>query len=150
MNRVLSDQNIKTFSAALSDTQAVTAELRERKSIIADAQKALQDVDVAILQVNELAKSGQVLLDGDGKRTMKNVADAAEEAKATAADARAMIAKLQGPTADFATNGLPQVTAAVIELQTAAQSLNRLVNEIQSSPTGALGKAKAEELKVKP
>ena len=37
VNRVLSDQNIKTFSAALSDTQAVTAELRERKSIVADA-----------------------------------------------------------------------------------------------------------------
>jgi phospholipid/cholesterol/gamma-HCH transport system substrate-binding protein len=150
VNRVLSDQNIKTFTAALSDTQAVTAELRERKSVIADAQKALQDIDAATLQITELAKSGRELVDGDGKRTMKNVADAAEEAKATAKDARSMIAKLQGPTADFATNGLPQITAAVIELQTAAQSLNRLVNEIQSSPSSAIGKPAAQELKVKP
>jgi phospholipid/cholesterol/gamma-HCH transport system substrate-binding protein len=150
INRVLSDQNVKTFSAALSDTQAVTAELRERKAIIADGQKALQDIDAAAQQLTQLAQSGQQILDGDGKRTVKNIADAAEEAKATAHDARALMAKLQGPTAEFATTGLPQITAAVVELQSAAESLERLVNEIQRSPTGALGKPAAEEVKVKP
>ena len=50
VNRVLSDQNIKTFSATLSDAQAVTAELRERKAIIADAQKLIQDIDTAAQQ----------------------------------------------------------------------------------------------------
>lgn len=150
VNRVLSDQNIKTFSATISDAQAVTAELRERKALIGDAQKALQDIDAAAQQITELTKSGRQIVDTDGRRTMKNVADAAEEAKATAHDARALIDKLQGPTADFANNGLPQVTAAVVELQTAAQSLERLVNEIQRSPSGALGKPKAEEVKVKP
>ena len=48
VNRVLSDENIKTFSAALSDTQAVTAELRERKSIVADLQSAVQRADEAL------------------------------------------------------------------------------------------------------
>ncbi len=150
INRVLSDQNVKTFSAALSDTQAVTAELRERKSIIADGQKALQDIDGAAQQLTKLAASGQDMLDGDGRRTLKNVADAAEEAKATAKDARAIMAKLQGPTSEFATTGLPQITAAVVELQTAAESLERLVNDIQTNPTGALAKPAAAELKVKP
>ena len=150
INRVLSDQNVKTFSAALSDTQAVTAELRERKAIIADGQKALQDIDAAAQKITQLASSGQEILDGDGRRTMKNVADAAEEAKATAHDARTLMAKLQAPTTKFATTGLPQITAAVIDLQNAAESLERLVNEIQRSPTGALSKPAAEEVKVKP
>ncbi|MDB5493911.1 MAG: hypothetical protein JWP86_1248 [Phenylobacterium sp.] len=150
VNRVLSDQNIKTFSTALSDTQAVTAELKKRKDIIADAQKALQDADVAIQQVSELAKSGRQLVDGDGKRSLKSIADAAEEAKATAHEVRGMVDKLQGPTSDFADNGLPQVTAAVIQLRSAAQALERLVNEIEASPTGTLGKAAAEDVKVKP
>ena len=43
---------------------------------------------------------------------------------------------------------MPQVTAAVIQLQNSAEALERLVNEIQSSPTGALAKPKAEEVKV--
>ena len=150
VNRVLSDQNIKTFSAAVSDTQAVTAELRRRKAVIADAQKAIQDIDALAQQATSLTANANAMLNGDGKRAIANLADAAEEARATAKDARAMISRLQGPTSDFATNGLPQITQSVIELQTAAQSLQRLLNDIQSSPTGALGKQSGEELKVKP
>jgi phospholipid/cholesterol/gamma-HCH transport system substrate-binding protein len=150
VNRVLSDENIKTFSQALSDTQAVTAELNRRRAIIGDAQKAVQDADAAIQQVNELVKSSQQLVDGDGRRSLKNIADAAEEAKVSAREVRGMIEKLQGPTSDFANNGLPQVTAAVIQLRSAAEALQRLVDDIQSSPTGTLGKAPSEEVKVKP
>jgi phospholipid/cholesterol/gamma-HCH transport system substrate-binding protein len=150
VNRVLSDQNIKTFSATLSDAQAVTAEVRERKEVIADAQKLIQDLDTATQHADQILQSTQEIVNGDGKRGVKNIADAAEEAKATAASLRAMVEKLQGPTADFANNGLPQITSAVVELQRAAESLERLVNEIQKSPTGALGKPPAEEVKVKP
>ncbi len=150
VNRVLSDKNIQTFSATLSDAQAVTAEIRERKEIIADAQKLIQDLDAATLHADGILKSTQGLVDGDAKRSLKNIADAADEAKQTAHDLRGMVDKLQGPTADFANNGLPQITSAVVELQRAAESLERLVNEIQRSPTGALGKPSAEEVKVKP
>ena len=76
--------------------------------------------------------------------------DAREYNVATAKELRGMIDKLQGPTADFANNGLPQITSAIVELQKAAEALQRLVNEIQRSPTGALGKGPAEEVKVKP
>jgi phospholipid/cholesterol/gamma-HCH transport system substrate-binding protein len=150
VNRVLSDKNIQTFGAVLSDAQAVTAELRERKEIIADAQKLIQDLDTATQHADGILVSTQGLVDGDAKRSLKNIADAADEAKQTAHDLRGMVDKLQGPTADFANNGLPQITSAIVELQKAAESLQRLVNEIQRSPTGALGKGPAEEVKVKP
>jgi ABC-type transporter Mla subunit MlaD len=97
VNRVLSDKNIKTFSASLSDVQAVTAELRERKEIIADAQKALQSIDQTAQSITELTKSANGLVDGDAKRTLKELGDAAGELKAAAKDARGMISKLEGP-----------------------------------------------------
>jgi len=150
MNRVLSDQNIKTFSTALSDTQAVTAELRERKAIVGDAQKALQDADAALVKITALTDSAQGLLDTDGRRTMSNVADAAEEAKETAKELRQMVKKLDGPATDFATTGLPQITQAVVQLQSAAESLERLADEIQSNPRSLVGKAPAQEIQVKP
>ena len=148
VNQVLSDENIKTFSAALSDAQSVTAELRERKAIIADAQSAIQRIDEATAAIAELSRTTNAVVGGDGKAMVKNLADAAAETKAAATDARSMISRLQGPASDFATNGLPQITAAVIQLQTAAESLERLVNEVEASPTGALGKASAQEVKV--
>ena len=150
VNRVLSDQNIKTFSATLSDTQAFTSELRRRKDLIVDAQKAIQDIDAASQQLTKITADANQMLNGDGRRALANVADAAAEAKTTVATANAMLGKLQGPTSDFATNGLPQVTAAVVELQKTAQSLDRLVNELQSSPSSVLGKPAGEEVKVKP
>ena len=91
VNRVLSDENIKTVSAAIADTQAVTAELRERKALIADAQKALQNIDAAAAQITELSKSSQALVDGEGKRTLANLADAAGEAQVAAKDIRTMV-----------------------------------------------------------
>ncbi len=150
VNRVLSDQNIKTFSTALADTQAVTAELRQRKTIIADAQKAIQDIDATSQQITKLTSDADEMINGDGRRTLKNVADVTAEAKETVASANAMLAKLQGPTADFANNGLPQATAALVELQKTAQSLDRLLNELQTSPRGVLGKPAGAEIKVKP
>lgn len=150
VNRVLSDQNIKTFSAALSDTQAVTSELRERKAIIADAQKALQSFEGAARQIEALAASGQQLVDGDGRRTMSNVADAAQEARGTAKELREMIAQLKGPTSDFAANGLPQLTQAVISLQQTAESLDRLIREVEANPRGLVGKPATTELELEP
>ncbi|MFC3077515.1 MlaD family protein [Phenylobacterium terrae] len=148
VNRVLSDENIKTFSATLSDAQAVTAELRERKAIIADAQKALQSIDAATLEIQRLAASSRGLVENDGRRTMANLAQAAEEAGAAARDARSMISKLEGPSADFATNGLPAMTSALIQLQETAESLDRLVDDIQSSPQSVIGKAPSQEIEV--
>ncbi|HEY8617320.1 MlaD family protein [Phenylobacterium sp.] len=150
VNRVLSDQNIKNFSAAVSDAQAVTAELRERKAIIADAQSALQRIDEAGAELTLLLQDSRTLVNGDGRRTLANVADAAEEAKAAARDARSMISALQAPTTDFATNGLPQITSAVIQLQSAAESLERLVNEVQTGGARAVLKPKSKELEVQP
>jgi len=150
INRVLSDQNIRTFTASVSDVQAVTAELRERKQIIADAQRALQAAEAAANEVTRLTKTTNDLVDKDGRRTLANAADAAEEVKAAATDARSMISKLEGPTSEFATTGLPQLTSTISTLQTTAESLERLVNEIQKSPRSAIGKAPAKELEVQP
>lgn len=150
VNNVLSDKNIKTFSAALGDVQAVTAEMRERKEVIADAQKALQSIDQTAQSITELANSADGLVNGDAKRTLKELGDAAAELKAAAKDARGMVGKLEGPTSDFATTGLPQLSAAIVTLQSAAESLDRLVGEVEQNPRGALSKAPAKEVEVKP
>ncbi len=150
INDVLSEENVKTFSAALSDVQAITAEARERKAIIADAQKALQNIDAAAVEIADLTRSTKGLVETDGKRTLAELADAAEELKAATKDARAMITRLEGPTTDFANTGLPQLTRAVTTLQSAAESLDRLVGDIEQNPQGLVSKPPAKEVEVQP
>jgi phospholipid/cholesterol/gamma-HCH transport system substrate-binding protein len=150
VNRVLSDQNIKTFGATLTDVESVTAELKKRKMIIDDAQKTLQDADQAVVQIRTLAKSSDTLVNGDGKRAIAKLADAATEIEGTAKDLRDTIAKLKGPTVDFATTSLPQMTTALISLQRATEHVDQAITELQNNPRGILTKAPAKEVEVKP
>jgi phospholipid/cholesterol/gamma-HCH transport system substrate-binding protein len=150
INQVLSDQNIQKFSAIMSDVQAVTAELRQRKAIIADAQKALQDADQAAVQIRDLAATSKGLVDSDGKRAIVKVGDAAQEIQAAAADLRALVNKLNGPTTEFAATGLPQLTSAIASLETASRHLDQLVSEIQHDPRAFINKAPAKTVEVKP
>jgi phospholipid/cholesterol/gamma-HCH transport system substrate-binding protein len=150
INKVLSEQNIQKVTGILSDVQAVTAELRERKAIIADADKALQDADKAAIQIKELAESSKGLVDSDGKRALVKVGDAATEIQGAAADVRVMVNKLQGPTSDFATNGLPQLTSALATLQATTRHLDQLIGEIQRDPRAFINKPPAKQVEVKP
>ena len=150
VNRVLSDKNIATFNSTLSDVNVVTAELRDQRAILGDARSALQSIDKAAANVQDLVKHTQTLVDTDGKKTLANAAAAADELRATAADARALVASLKTPTQDFATNGLPQLQSAIVSLQGAAESLERLANEIEASPRALISKEPSKEIKVKP
>ena len=150
VNRVLSDDNIKSMTATLHDVQAVTAEMRKRKELLADADATVKSIDQTAQSIKQLSDSSNALVNGDGKRTLREAAEAAEQIKAAATDTRSMIAKLQGPTTDFATTGLPQLTAAVASLQKAADTLNRLASEAEQSPQTLIAKPPAKEVEVKP
>ncbi|HXV00692.1 MAG TPA: MlaD family protein [Caulobacteraceae bacterium] len=149
-NRMLSDQNIKSITDTLSNVQAVTAELRGRKALFANAEKAMADADQAVIQFRELGKSSNALVNGDGKRAIAKLADAATQIEASAKSVHAMIENLNGPTADFAHNGLPKLSGAISSLQRATDHLDQAIGEIQNDPRGLLGKAPAKEVEVKP
>jgi phospholipid/cholesterol/gamma-HCH transport system substrate-binding protein len=150
INKVLSDQNVQKVDGILSDVQAVTTELRERKQIIADADNALRNADQAAQQIRKLGLSATNLVDTQGKPTMTKIQAAVDQINGTAADLRAMIAKLQGPTSDFAANGLPQLTRELTELQTTTQNLNRLITEVERDPRAFINKPQAQQIPVKP
>jgi phospholipid/cholesterol/gamma-HCH transport system substrate-binding protein len=150
VNRVLSDQNIDQVTGMLKDMHALTTELNSRKAVIADADKALQQLDVTLQRAQKLADSSTDLVNGDGKRALSNLADAAESLKATSQKAQSMLTKLEGPTSDFATNGLPQLSQAISSLQTATESLNRVLDEAERSPGALISKPPAKEIEVKP
>jgi phospholipid/cholesterol/gamma-HCH transport system substrate-binding protein len=150
VNRLLSDNNINNLTGAIGDIHAITAEARRRKQLFADADTAVNNINAAALSLEKLSNTTNDLVAGDGKKTFQEANATLVEIKGAAADARALVAKLQGPTSDFATNGLPQLTAAVGSLQQTAESLRRLSDEIQQDPRALLTKAPAKEVQVKP
>jgi phospholipid/cholesterol/gamma-HCH transport system substrate-binding protein len=150
VNRTLSDANIREISGTLSDLHVVTSELKDRKQIIANADKALQQLDLTLERTSRLADSANGLVNGDGKRALANLADAAQSLKVTSEKAQGLLGKLEGPTTDFANNGLPQLSATIGSLQTATEALNRVLDEAERSPGALISKAPAKEIEVKP
>jgi phospholipid/cholesterol/gamma-HCH transport system substrate-binding protein len=150
VNRVLSDENISSFTGTLKDIQAVAAEARRRKELFADADQAVKNIDDAAQSIKKLSDNTNGMMDTDGRRALRNAADAAEQIKTAAAQAHELVSKLEGPTSEFATNGLPELTAAVASLRQAADSLNRVSNEIEQSPQSLIDKSPPKEVQVKP
>ena len=150
VNRLLSDQNIKSVSLTLSDLEAIGAELKANKAVISDADATLKSVDVTAQKIGQLSDSTDKLVNGDGKLAIHSMAAAASELQSTAHQAHDMLSKLDGPTTDFANNGLPQLTTAIGSLQTATDTLNRVLNEAERSPSALISKAKDKEIEVKP
>ena len=150
VNKVLSDKNIAAFSSSLSDVSVITAELKDKKEIFADAQSALQTIDQTAKSFKQLAASGNDLINGDGKKTLAKISSTADDLSAAVADVRSTIASVKGPTADFANTTLPQVQQSIASLQSTAESLDRLVNEIEQSPQQLLAKQPSKEVQVKP
>jgi len=150
VNRMLSDQNLQTFGAVLSDARTVTAELRDHREMIAALDSTIRSADVAAQRVAELSESANRLVTGDAQRTLETLAEAADELKIAAQEGRTMIANLQGPTTDFATTALPQVTGALVQLQTTTETLNRVIGEIESNPSRLISKPPARTIEVQP
>jgi phospholipid/cholesterol/gamma-HCH transport system substrate-binding protein len=150
VNRMLSDSNLATINRTLANVDAFTGELKNQKQLFADLDATIKSADLSARKIAKLTDSADALVNGDAKRTLKNLGDAAEELKGAAADARGMVAKLQGPTTDFATTGLPQITASVTALSQAAESLNRLVGDIEQNPRTLFTKPPAKTLEVQP
>jgi phospholipid/cholesterol/gamma-HCH transport system substrate-binding protein len=150
VSSVLSDDNIKAFSATVRDVQGFTAELNARKTMIADTQIAMQNIGGAAKDFSNVATSIQTTVDGDGRQAIRDLAAASRSIKDAAESAEGMIGRLEGPTGDFAATGLPQLSAAIVTLQEAAESLDRLVGQVEQNPRGLVSKAPAKQVEVQP
>jgi phospholipid/cholesterol/gamma-HCH transport system substrate-binding protein len=150
VNKLLSDKNIDNISGTLADVHDVTTMLKGQKQMLADLDETIRSANSSAKKIDKLTDDVDKLANGDAKRTLKNLGDAADEIRQTATEVRATVDKLQGPTTDFATSGLPRISQAIISLQKAAESLDRVVQEIEANPQGVISKAPAKQRQVNP
>jgi len=150
VNKLLSDKNIATLSATFEDMHEITSELRTQKDLIAHLDQTIVSANTAAQRVAQLTESTDRLVNGEATRTLRQFGDAAAELKLAAQDGRAMVAALQAPTVDFASNGLPQLSATIVQMQTAAESLNRLIGDIEQNPRRLISKPAAATVEIEP
>lgn len=150
VNRLLSDENIKTFSQSIDNLQVVTASLRGREQLIDDTHSAVVSATLAADSVTQLANTSSVLMGETAPATLAKM-DIAAQRLVNAADAVEAYAKaLEKPTTEISETTLPQMEESMENLNKATRALTQLLDEARSSPQGLIAKAKPKERNVNP
>jgi phospholipid/cholesterol/gamma-HCH transport system substrate-binding protein len=150
INRVLSDDNIRSFSTSVQNVEALTTELEARKQMFADLERTLASAARAVEEYEKLGASARQMVETDGRQAVAEISTAATEARQAIQTINRTASGLERPLNDFATTGLPQLTTAIQSLEEATESLNNLVEEVRSSPRDFIGRPQSNELEVEP
>jgi phospholipid/cholesterol/gamma-HCH transport system substrate-binding protein len=150
INRVLSDDNIRSFSTTVRNVESVSTELNARRGMLEDLERTLASAQRAVEEYERLGASTRALVEGDGARAVANIERAAASAEQAMQTLNRTTGNLEGPIGDFATTGLPRFTSAIQGLEEATQSLDRLLDEVRASPRDFIGRPQSNELEVQP
>ena len=150
VNTLLSDKNMANLSATRENVRDAPALAKNQGQLLADVDATVKELDLTSQHIDALSQTSEATINGQGKKTLADLDAAALSLRATTTDAHDLLTRLQGPTQDFAVNGLPQLSRTIVTLQTAAESLDRLVEEVEQNPRQLLTQAPAKTMQVKP
>lgn len=150
INRVLSDDNVRSFSTSLKNVEALTTELEARKGMLEQLEQTLATANSAVAEYEALAVSSRGIIETDGRQAVANINAAAEEARAAVATINRTATGAEGPINEFVTTGLPQLQQSIQGLEDATRSLEGLIDEVRSSPRDFIGRPPTKEMEVQP
>jgi phospholipid/cholesterol/gamma-HCH transport system substrate-binding protein len=150
INRVLSDDNVRSFSTSLKNIESLSTELEARKGMLQQLEQALTRANSAVAEYEALAVSTRGIIEGDGREAVANINAAAEEARTAVASINRIATGAEGPVNEFVTTGLPQMQQAIQGLDDATRSLEGLIDEVRASPRDFIGRPPTKEMEVQP
>jgi len=150
INRIMSDDNVRSFSTSLKNIEAISSEFEARKGVLMQLEDALTSANTAVKEYEALAADARRLVNTDGREAIANINRATGDAQSTIASLNRSVSGLERPLGDFATTGLPQLNQTIQELNEATRSLQGLIDDIRSSPRDFISRAPAREMEVQP
>jgi phospholipid/cholesterol/gamma-HCH transport system substrate-binding protein len=150
VNRVLSDDNIRSFSTTLANVESLSNELEARKGMFQELEQALTKANAAVGEYQALGVDARRLINEDGAEAVANINAATVDARTAIASINRTATGLEGPAGELATTGIPQLLEAIQTLQSATDSLQGLVDDVRASPRDFIGRPPSQELEVQP
>lgn len=150
INRVLSDDNVRSFSSSLKNVESLTAELEARKAMLQQLEQAITNANKAVQEFQGLATDVRQVVNSDGRQAIANINQATNEARQAIASVNRSVTGLEQPLDSFATSSLPQLSQTIEELQEATRSLQSLIDDARESPRDLIARPQSKELEVQP
>ena len=150
INRVLSDDNIRSFSSSVKSVEELTKELEGRKGMFLQLEEAITKANEAVGEYQALGADARQIINTDGRQAINNINKATEDAREAIASINRSAAGLEAPLGEFGTTTVPQINDAVRQLNQATRSLEDLIDNVRQSPRDFIGRPSAKELEVQP
>ena len=107
INRVLSDDNIRSFSSSVRHVEEMTAELNARKGMLLELEQTLKNANAAVAEYQGLAADTRQIINTDGRAAIANIAKASEEARTAIASINRSASSLEEPLGEFGSTTVP-------------------------------------------
>ncbi len=150
VNRIMSDDNIRSFSTSVRNVESLTTELEARKGIFLQLEQAVASANRAVQEYEQLGIDARRLINNDGREAIANINEATADARTAIASVNRSVSGLEGPVGDFATSSLPQLSQTIQELNEATRSLQQLIDDVRASPRDFIARPASKELEVQP
>ncbi len=150
INRVLSDDNVRSFSTSLKNIESLTTELEARKGMLQQLEQALTRANSAVAEYERLAVSTRRIVETDGQQAIAEINSAARDARSAIASINRSATNLEQPISDFASTGLPQLQQTIQQLEEATRSLQSLIDDVRESPREFIQRPPSVEMEVEP
>ena len=140
--RLLSDENMQSFSATLNHLETITGAVAGQDENIADTISNVAEVTSKVAAVSDqladVATNLDAILSGDAPEALRDARKALAEAEGLMTDLREVVAENKEPLAIFADEGLAQMGPAVAEARRMFKTLDQILREIDRDPRGYL------------
>lgn len=150
INRVLSDDNVRSFSTSLKNIESLTTELEARKGMLQQLEQTLTRANSAVAEYEQLAISTRRIVETDGQEAIAEINAAASDARSAIASINRSATNLEQPIGEFASTGLPQLQQTIQQLEEATRSLQSLIDDVRESPREFIQRPPSVEMEVEP
>lgn len=153
IQKLLSDENIRSVSGTLQNTERLTGNLAngtdDLEAMVEDIKVILAESKAAAAKINTLVETGNTLLAEDAKQLVAETVNTMQTATALLERVDNMVAANEGAVTQFVNTSLPEVSRMILDLRVTARNLSRLMSRIEQNPASVIFGTKEAEYDLK-
>jgi len=148
IEKVLSDENVETFRNLLESVTRVAEMVEENEALLAQVSEAVIELQSAAESVQKFADTGDSLLQNETRTALENIDIAARQVRQAGEDVAIASQNTNQMVEAFSEGGQAQINRLIADLQRLTEAAERVLGELEQSPSSFIAGAPREEVEI--
>ena len=155
VTRLLSDQNLESFTNTMDNLETLSAQLAENEQMITEMRSAIRrfdeaavDIQAAAAEIEQFGVTAETFLIDEVGPMVEETEAASIAVNQASTETYESLLRVRPHVEAFADEGLADLTAAAGDLRRLVAVLERIAVELEEDPAGFVGRSRGEEVEV--